>query len=128
MWSRLLRKTILADSSPRTEPGRGALELVAVDDPVREPVFDRLGGCEEAVALHVAVDLRDRTAGVMRIDLVDAAPQGEDLSGVDVDVGRLAEEDDPLAQEAGVDVVGPLAAGGLLDDHRYQRHRDLLRC
>ena len=100
MWSRLLRKTILADSSPRTEPGRGALELVAVDDPVREPVFDRLGGCEEAVALHVAVDLRDRTAGVMRIDLVDAAPQGEDLSGMDVDVGRLALE----------------AAGGLVDE------------
>src|SRR6478672_12418570 len=100
MWSRLLRKAILADSSPRTEPGRGALELVAVDDPVREPVFDRLGGCEEAVALHVAVDLRDRTAGVMRIDLVDAPPQGEDLSGVDVDVGRLALE----------------AAGGLVDE------------
>ena len=35
----------------------------------------------------------------------------------DVVVDLLAEEDDPLAQKARVDVEGALAAGGLLDDH-----------
>jgi hypothetical protein len=46
----------------------------------------------------------------------------------DLVVDRLAEKHDPLAQEAGVDVVGALAARGLLDHHRDQRHRVLLRC
>jgi len=55
---------------------------------------------------------------------------GDDQVG-DLVVDRLAEEDDPLAQQAGVDVVRALAAGGLLDDHRDQRHRgppSLLKC
>ena len=30
---------------------------------------------------------------------------------------RRAEEDDPLVEQAGVDVERALAAGGLLDDH-----------
>src|SRR6476620_12734211 len=126
MWSRLLRKAILADSSPRTEPGRGALELAAVDDPVREPVFDRLGGCEEAVALHVAVDLRDRTAGVMRIDLVDAPPQGEDLSGMDVDVGGLALEaaGGLVDEDLGAAEGHPLALRAAGEEQGAHRHRD----
>ena len=40
----------------------------------------------------------------------------------DLVVHRLAEEDDPLAEEPGVDVVRALAAGGLLDDHWDQGH------
>src|SRR3954454_5389489 len=225
MWSRALRPTILAYSSSRAEPGGSALELVAVDDPIRQPVLDGFRGGEVAIALHVLVDLRDRVARVMRVDLVDAAALGDDLARVDVDVGRLpleaagglvdedlrvrqghalavgasgqqqrthrhrdpeadrlhlglhvlhgvvdretrvdrstwgvdvkgdvlvgivglemedlrndqvryllvdrlAEEDDSLAQQPGVDVVGALAARGLLDDHRDQRHRVLLR-
>jgi len=33
---------------------------------------------------------------------------------------RGAEEDDPLVQEAAVDIEGALSARGLLDDHRYK--------
>ena len=33
-------------------------------------------------------------------------------------IDRADEEDDPLFQQAGVDVVGAFAATGLLDDHR----------
>ena len=46
----------------------------------------------------------------------------------DLVVDRAAEEDDPLAQEAGVDVEGALAARGLLDDDGDQRaHAGSLR-
>ena len=37
-------------------------------------------------------------------------------------VDLLAEEDDPLVEQAGVDVERALAAGALLDDHGDQRH------
>ena len=33
---------------------------------------------------------------------------------------RAGEEDDPLLQQAGEDIVGALAPGGLLDHHRNQ--------
>ena len=47
---------------------------------------------------------------------------GDDEVG-ELVVDRLGDEDDPLAQQPGVDVEGPLAAGSLLDDHRNQwRH------
>ena len=52
--------------------------------------------------------------------------QEEELGRHDVRevVGDLgAEEDDPLAQEAGVDVEGALAASVRLDHHRYQAVR-----
>src|ERR1051325_4296178 len=38
----------------------------------------------------------------------------------DLVVHRRAEEDDPLIQEAGVDVERTLPAGGLFDNHRYE--------
>src|ERR1700754_1401414 len=38
----------------------------------------------------------------------------------DLIVHRRAEEDDPLVQQAGVDVERTLPTGGLLDDHRYE--------
>jgi hypothetical protein len=37
-------------------------------------------------------------------------------------VDRAAEEDDPLVEQAGVDVELALASGGALDDHGDQRH------
>jgi hypothetical protein len=55
--------------------------------------------------------------------------QVEDLGDdevCDLVVDRLAEEDDPLAKQTGVDVVRALAASRLLHHHRDQRHRRLL--
>jgi hypothetical protein len=48
----------------------------------------------------------------------------------DLVVDRCAEEDDPLVEEARVDVEGALAVHGLLDHHRNQRaHRcSLILC
>ena len=65
---------------------------MAREDPVDQAVLDGLLGGEEAVAVHVVVDLLDRLAGVVGVDLVDALAQLEDLAGVDLDVGRLALE------------------------------------
>src|SRR6201999_1585954 len=89
--------------------------------------------------LHVGLDelhrVVDRQAGVGgaagRVDV-----EADVLVGVlglkveelgDDQVGEvlghlLAEEDDPLRQQAAVDIEGALAASGLLDDHRYQWH------
>src|SRR6266513_1645659 len=43
----------------------------------------------------------------------------------DVVVNRRAYEDDVVAQQPGIDVVGAFASSGLLDDHWYQ-HQSLL--
>ena len=66
--------------------------LAALDDPVREPVLDRLVGLEEAVTLHVLVHPVDRLAGVAGVDLVDPLTELEDLPRVDLDIGGLALE------------------------------------
>src|SRR6185503_12422318 len=42
----------------------------------------------------------------------------------DLIVHGSPEEDDPLVQEAGVDVERTLPTGGLLDDHRYEWAHD----
>ena len=76
-------------------PGRMRPRLprsVVVDHAVDQAVLDRLVGLEEAVALHVGVDLLDRLAGVVGVDLVDPPADVEDLPRVDLDVGRLALE------------------------------------
>jgi hypothetical protein len=97
----------------------------------------------EADRLHLGRDelhgVVDRQAGVDRAaGRVDV--QGDVLVGVlglqvqqlrhhevgDLLVDRLAEEDDALVEQAGVDVERPLSARALLDDHRDQRHTDLL--
>ena len=62
------------------------------DHAVDQPVLDGLVGLEEPVALHVVVDLLERLAGVVGVDLVDPPADVEDLPGVDLDVGRLALE------------------------------------
>ncbi len=46
---------------------------------------------------------------------------GDDEVGDDV-VDRRPQEDDPLVQQAAVNVELALAAGGALDDHRDQWH------
>ena len=49
----------------------------------------------------------------------------------DVVVDRRAEEDDVVAQQTAVDVVGAFAPARLLEHHRYQSHLlslSLLRC
>src|SRR4051812_6715624 len=53
--------------------------LVAREDRVDEPVLGSFIGLEEAVALHVLVDLFDGLARVQRVDLVDAPARLEDL-------------------------------------------------
>src|SRR5919202_1983352 len=72
--------------------GRITSRLVAVDHAIDEAVLRGLAGLEEAVALHVAVDLLLALARVLGVDLVDALARLEDLVGVDLDVGRLALE------------------------------------
>ena len=37
----------------------------------------------------------------------------------DMVVDGSPHEDDPVLEEAGVDIVGAFAAAGLFDDHRY---------
>src|SRR5947209_13625692 len=66
--------------------------LVVVDHPVDEGVGCRLIGLEEAVALHVGVDLLEALPGVLGVDLIDPPADVEDLLGVDRDVGGLALE------------------------------------
>src|SRR6185437_14207714 len=81
-----------------TPPGRVACDpafhtwLVLLDDPVDQPVLDGLVGLEEAVALHVAVNLLLGLPGVVGVDLVGALTDVEDLAGVDLDVRGLALE------------------------------------
>jgi hypothetical protein len=65
---------------------------VLVQDPVDEAVLHGLGRLEEAVALHVPVDLLLGLPRVLRVDLVDPLAHLEDLPGVDLDVARLALE------------------------------------
>ncbi len=45
---------------------------------------------------------------------------GGDQAGA-VILDRTGDEDHPLLEQARIDVVGALAAGGLLDHHRHQR-------
>ena len=60
-----------------------------LDDFVDEAVFLGRGAALEVVALHVALDLFERLAGVLDVDLVQAAAQIQNLSRLDFDVGRL---------------------------------------
>src|ERR1700744_971011 len=82
--------------------------LVLVDHAVDEPVLDGLIGLEEAVALHVLVDLLLGLPGVVGVDLVGALADVENLSRVDLD-DRLR------ALEARRRRMDQLAAGGHRD-------------
>src|SRR5512133_2732805 len=88
------------------------------------------GGHVRLHVLHGVVDGqqgRDRPAGRVDVELdvllgvlaLQVEELGHDQVG-HVVVDRGAEEDDPLVQQPRVDVEGPLAAVGLLDDDRDQ--------
>ena len=62
------------------------------DDPVDQAVLGSLVGLEEAVALHVDVDLLLRLTRVLGVDLVDPLARLDDLVRVDLDVGGLTLE------------------------------------
>ena len=94
------------------EAGRGD---VGADEAHR--VVNRERGAQRAAG-GVDVDV-DVLLGVVGLEMHEL---GDDEVG-ELVVDRLGDEDDPLAQQPGVDVEGPLAAGSLLDDHRNQwRH------
>src|SRR4029077_10528092 len=61
---------------------------------------------------------RDLLVGVLGLEVDDL--RNDQIRDLVVD--RRAEEDDSLAEQAGVDVEAPLAAGTLLDNHRDHRH------
>jgi len=81
-------------------------------------VVDREAGVDRAAG---AVDVeRDVLVGVVGLEM----EQLGDRQVGELVVDRRAEEDDPLVEEARVDVEGALAVYGLLDHHRDQRaHR-----
>ena len=79
-------------------------------------VVDGEPGVDDAAGrVDVQADVLLRVLGLEEQEL------GDDEVG-DVVLDRVAEEDDPLAQQARVDVVGALAAAGGFDDHRHE-HR-----
>src|SRR3954451_14240191 len=80
---------VLYDGACGGLAGRAA---ALAEDPVDQPVLDRLVRLEETVALHVDVHLLVGLAGVLRVDRIDAGAQLERLAGVDLDVGGLALE------------------------------------
>ena len=81
-------------------------------------VVDRQAGVDRAAG-RVDVD-RDVLVGVGALQVQEL----RDDEVRDLVVDRAAEEDDPLVEQAGVDVVLALAAGGALDHHRDHGHAD----
>src|SRR5712691_2453692 len=63
-----------------------------LDYAVDQPVLDGLLGREKKVAVGVALDPLQRLARVLGDELVQHAPDSDDLSGVDVEVARLTLE------------------------------------
>src|SRR6476661_2226496 len=60
----------------------------ARDHVVDDPVALRFLGRHEEVAHHVALDLLQRTAGVLAVNRVELMPEEEDLLRLNLDVGR----------------------------------------
>ena len=81
---------------------------------------------EEAVALHVLVDLLDRFARRGGVDLIDPRAELEDLAGLDLDLGRLAFETGGglVHEDAAVGERRALALGAAGQQQRAHRHRD----
>ena len=77
-------------------------------------VVDRQARVHRAAG-RVDVD-RDVLVGILGLEV----QQLRDDQVRDLVVDRRAEEDDPLVEQAGVDVERALPARGLLDDHRYE--------
>src|SRR5207245_9847959 len=71
-----------------------------LDDAVDEPVLDRLLRREEEIAVGVALNPLEGLAGVLGDQLVQHAPDPDDLAGVDIEVAGLALE--ALAADQGL--------------------------
>src|SRR5262249_36902592 len=95
---------------------------IALDD-LHSVIYGKASGDAAAGAVDVEVDV---AVGIL-------AREDEELGDdevCEVIVDGVADEDDAVLQKAGVDVVGSLATGALLHDHRYYgldslRHRIL---
>ena len=59
-------------------------------DVVDQSVLLRLLGRHEPITIEVPIDLSDRLPGVLRLDLVEALAEVQDLLCLDLDVGRIA--------------------------------------
>src|SRR5262249_54667936 len=101
------------DPSPREPLGRRlrprdvAMRNHRVDDAV---LLGFLGAHEE-IALHISRHFLDRLAGVVRVDLLQAALEADDLASLDLDVGALALEPAGhlMDQDSGVRQRHPLS-------------------
>ena len=87
--------------------------------------------------LHYVVDghpgIRQAARGIdveedvfARVSAVEVEDLGDEQVG-DLVVYFLAQKNDPLAQQKGVDVEGPFASGRLVEHRGYYRHERLLR-
>src|SRR5262249_16358062 len=70
----------------------GSLVGPLLDHLVNYPPFDRILGGEEVVALQRILDLLERLAGVLHVDLIQPLLEVQDFLGVQHDVGRLSLE------------------------------------
>ena len=134
---------------PRSRPTSWWIRIAALGSakrlPLAPPASSRapmLMALPTQMVLHVGLDelhgVVDGQAGVHRaagaVDVeadvlvgvvgLEVDELGDDEVG-DLVVDRRAEEDDPLVEQARVDVEGALAAARLLDDHRNQWHSRL---
>src|SRR5207247_2716156 len=77
-------------ASPKCSGGRFCLACFAVaDHGVDDPVLLCFLRTEEEVSLHVVRNLFLGLAGVLRVDLLQAALEADHLAGLDLDVGAL---------------------------------------
>src|SRR5262249_44147143 len=93
--------------------------LVARNDLVDQPVVQRLAGGHEPVVLGVELDLLGVLAGVAAEDLVQLLAKGQELLGVDLDVGGLALNAAPglVDHDPGVRERAALALGAGRQEH-----------
>src|SRR5829696_321767 len=105
---------------------RAARTSTVLDDAVDDLVLLRLLRAHEVVALGVLRDLVQRLPSVLGDDLVEPAPDVDDLLGMDLDVGRLAGETagDLVDQDLRVRQRHALALGAAGEQQRTHRHRD----
>src|SRR6476659_6421744 len=109
--------------------GRGALE--GLEHVVDQAVLDRLLGGQDLVTLDVVADLLDAATAVVADHLLEQLTHPEDLVGLDLDVGGLAEralgvglvDEDPAVGERQALALGAgrqqdrRGRGGLADAH-----------
>ncbi len=65
-------------------------QLAVLEHFVDHPVLDGIGSAQDVVPVGVGGDPIDRLAGVVRQNLLDAAPEEGDLPGLVLDVDRLS--------------------------------------